>query len=371
MSKLLLMTALLVSHWGAAAQPTWPDSTSCSPPLPCHDSFAPDPASHGVVHAYTSALPGQAGVAPTRLLIAIHGHGHDADKTFAAAMAAARLAGRAAQTLVVAPLFQVDENRQPDAHGRGCSSASVPRPQQGDLMWTCSSWQAGEAAQGGGPNSFAVLDALLQHLHRQWPSLQRATMVGFSAGAQLVQRYVAFAEAQAPHPMPVRYVVADPSSWLYFDPERPQPLMAGAAVDWSACGDSLSPTGPCTLSWRPTNPACSAENRWKYGTDGLPARLGRSADEARQRYGAAELRYLQGSEDTGSGRGTAFSVLDKSCAAMAQGPYRLQRGLAYAAYDRLKLSTRHPRDVGIAQGCAHDVACVLGSPAGQAALFDD
>lgn len=76
----------------------------------------------------------------------------------------------------------------------------------------------------------------------------------FLAGGQFVQRYVGFAEVRRPHSFPVRYVVAEPGSWLYFDPERPVPLRQGAAVDWDDCLDGLSASGSegaCTLHWRP------------------------------------------------------------------------------------------------------------------------
>ena len=369
------MLGLLLTAGSASGQT--PAASACGPAEPCFAAFEPAGPGGGRVHYYASATPGAPDAsgtpAPSRVLIAMHGHSRDANKTYAAALATAQAAGQGAQTLVIAPLFQVDDSPGRDGKGR-CSSAGVPGPQAGDLLWTCNSWPSGEPAVGGGPTSYAVLDALVQHLHRQWPSLQRATLAGFSAGGQLVQHYIGFAESLAPHPLPLRYVVADPGSWLYFDPERPQPVKGGAVVDWSDCLDGLSPDGAggrCSLQWRDASPACPAENRWKHGTEGLPANLGRSAAEARARYAAADVRYLEGDADTGNGRGTAYSVLDRSCGAMAQGPYRLQRGLAYAAYDRLKLATDRPRKVGIAPGCAHDVACVFPSAAGRAALLGE
>ncbi len=370
-SAATFIAALLLGAAGpATAAPE--AAPGCTAQAPCYTAFTPDTAPSGQLHYYASAAPGSADTPPTQVLIALHGHSRDATKTYAAALAATQAAGKAALTLVIAPLFQVADS--PGRHGRGCSSAGVPGPQDGDLLWTCNSWPAGERAAGGGPTAYAVLDALIQHLHQQWPSLQRATLGGFSAGGQFVQRYVGFAEVRRPHPFPVRYVVADPGSWLYFDPERPVPLRQGAAVDWDDCLDGLSASGSegaCTLHWRAPSPSCPAENRWKHGTEALPADLIRSAAEARSRYAAADVRYLQGSADTGSGKGSAYSVLERTCAALAQGPFRLQRGLAYAAYDRLRLATARPRQVGIAPGCAHDVACVFPSEAGRRALFGD
>jgi hypothetical protein len=339
-ASMLLALAVAAGAGPVAAQDDAAAACRGAGGLACYASFRPGPPGSGNARYFASALPGPAAFQPTVLLIALHGHARDARHTFAAAVTTAQLAGQADTTLVVAPLFQVAGNGAKGQPDHGCHAAGVPAAQDGDLLWTCGSWLGGEAAEGGGVSSFVVLDTLIQHLVAQWPSLRRVTLAGFSAGGQLVQRYVGFAEAGAPHALPVRYVVADPGSWLYFDAERPQP-----------------------------DPDCAAQNQWKYGTDGLPAGLGRSAAQARVRYAAADVRYLEGSEDQGLGPGKAGSVLDQSCAARAQGPWRLQRGLAYAEYDRRMLATGRPRGVGIAPGCAHDVACVFPSEAGRAALL--
>jgi hypothetical protein len=250
-----------------------------------------------------------------------------------------RRADRQADTLVVAPLFQVDAARA----GR-CSTAGVPAAQPGDLLWTCSSWVEGAAADNGArPGSFAALDALVVELARQWPSLRTITIAGFSAGAQMVQHSIGFAAAP-PVGVALRYVIADPGSWLYFDAFRPEPVDAAS---------------------------CPAVNRWKYGTDALPAHFTRDASQARAQYAAAEIHYLEGELDSSDAKGTAFRVLDTSCAANAQGPFRLQRGQAYAAYDRTLLAPAKQRLLTVVPGCAHDVACVLPSPVARAALLGE
>lgn len=288
----------------------------------------------GRLNYQVSAAPGAPVVSA---LVALHGHSHDAAKTFEAGRLAARRAGVEAQTLVVAPLFQVSE----DAAER-CSTPGTPPARAGDLVWNCASWIDGRPAAGDGAiGSFAALDSLLLELTRRWPTLKTVTVAGFSAGAQMVQHAIGFA-APPPAGVRLRYVVADPGTWLYFDPVRPQ------AVDAAAC---------------------PGFDRWKYGTGQLPAGLGTSAAEARERYAAAEIHYLEGELDTGEGRGTAYRVLDRSCAALAQGPYRLQRGLAYAEYDRSTLAPAKARRVTVVPGCAHDVACVFPSDAARTALF--
>jgi len=280
----------------------------------------------GPLHYYASQPPGST---PGSALVALHGHPRDANKTFAAALHAVQQAQ--ADTLVIAPVFQVADPAK-------CHTDGVPTAQPGELLWTCASWIEGAAAQTG-VTSFAALDALLAELPQRWPGLRSITIAGFSAGAQMVQHYIGFA-ADAPAGITLRYVVASPGSWLYFDPQRPVEVAD-----------------------------CPRQNRWKYGTDALPASLGRSATDARARYAQADIHYLAGALDSGTGPGTFSKILDQSCAAQAQGPYRLQRAQAYAAYDRRQLAPQQQRSVTAVPGCAHDVACVWGAPEAQPALL--
>ena len=118
--------------------------------------------------------------------------------------------------------------------------------------------------------------------------------------------------------------------WLYFDAVRPQPMRGGTVVGWSGCGHGDVFPADCTfaLAEPPDAVSCPAMNRWKDGTGDWPATLGRSATQARAHCAVAEIHYLEGALDSGTGRGTAATILDKSCAAMAQSDFRLQRGVA-------------------------------------------
>ncbi|MES2184856.1 MAG: hypothetical protein V4505_09945 [Pseudomonadota bacterium] len=368
LAAVLLVPGLRAFAAGDAASPCT-DAASDA----CYRAFTP-PGVQGQLHYYASRAPdevgalGDAGAVPTAALIALHGHPRDAGKTFGAALSAARNAGVLGRTLVVAPLFQVAAGQA----GK-CRSAGDPPAQPGDLLWTCASWIDGSPDAGGaGMSSFAALDALVAELVRQWPGLRTVTVAGFSAGAQMVQHYIGFAGAGTPAPAGValRYVVADPGTWLYFDAVRPQPRRDGAAADWAACSGGADFLGGCTLDFVPAaQAACPGVDRWKYGLQALPASTGRPAAEARARYAAADVSYLEGALDSSDGAGTFYRILDKSCPALAQGPYRMQRGLAYAAYDRQRLAPAQARSVAVVPGCAHDVACVFPSAAARPALF--
>ena len=293
----------------------------------------------GKLNYFASQAPSAAGAvaAPSTALVVLHGHPRDAAKSFEAGLRAARNAGVMGSTLVIAPLFQVD-----DESARACGSLGVPGARDGDLLWTCTSWiEGGPARNGQRPTSFAAMDALLASMVQTWPGLQSITVAGFSAGAQMVQHYIGFAAEPLRLSAPVRYVVAAPGTWLYFDDMRPQGKPDG----------------------------CPQFNSWKYGIQNLPSGLGRGAEQARAQYAAAEVAYLNGELDSGEGPGAAYRMLDKSCSAMAQGPDRLRRCLAYAEYDRQRLAPDRQRQVVVVPGCAHEVACVLPSPTARAALF--
>ena len=304
------------------------------------------------------------GSAITTAVIAIHGHSRDALRTFQAATAAAAAAGQGASTLVASPLFQVTDATR-------CHSPGLPAPPAGDLLWTCSTLQQGAGTQNApGVTANSAIDTLVGHLLQHHPALQTITIAGFSAGGQMVQRYIGFAATPA-RPVRLRYVVGSPSSWLYFDPERPQPTREGQAADWATCttgAPALAGTCGFTLAL-PDAGACPRYHDWKFGTGHWPATQARSAEAARAAYSAADVTYLLGAQDTGTGPGAAYGILDKTCPAQLQGPYRLQRGLAYAAYDAAKLAGGRHRLVPPAAGCGHDVRCVFPSASGQAALF--
>ncbi len=322
----------------------------------CYFAFHPARQS-GELHYFASQRPDQrSGIGqPDSALVVLHGHPRDANLTFNAALATVESAGVANSTVVIAPVFQVATD---DA--RRCSTPGVPAARAGDLLWTCASWMDGGAAENAPRmTSFAAMDALVGEIKRRWPSVREITIAGFSAGAQMVQHYIGFAMPDASSHDRVRYVVADPGTWLYFDSVRP--------VDASTCAD-----GHCRLAQpKPgIRHTCPQLNRWKYGTEGLPPTLNRTAAEARVHYASADIVYLEAANDSGTGKGTYSRILDKSCAAQAQGTFRLQRGLAYAAYDRQLIAPEKHRTVMIVPDCAHDVACVFASPSARHALLD-
>jgi hypothetical protein len=324
----------------------------------CLMTFSPPGTT--LVSRYYASLPqnSSATTGPGNVLIVMHGHPHDANKTFNAGLAATRSAQQLQATLVVAPLLQVDS-----AHASRCSTPGVPAAQPNELTWTCQTWMDGETASND-PHvtSFAALDGLIADVVARWPSVKTITFAGFSAGAQVVQHYIGFS-ALPPGNVTLRFVVADPGTWLYFDPVRP-------VLDTAAVCQGAGDTSRCAIGFaRPDSGTCTDYDDWKYGIAHIPAALAASAANAKTRYTQAEIRYLEGELDSSDGPGRASRVLDKSCGANLEGSYRLQRGQAYASYDAQILRPAQPHTLQVVPGCAHDVACVFPSEIGRATLF--
>lgn len=288
----------------------------------------------------------QAGV--ERAVILIHGRLRNADMYFNLAQRARTAAGRnSLDTLLVVPQFLASADAQ--AH----------RVAPATLRWDWTRWMGGEAAAEPAPiSSFDVLDAILQRLasREQFPALSRVVIAGHSGGGQVVQRYAVLTRGEAllaSRGISVRYVIANPSSYVYFDDLRPN--AAGEFVPFDAA-------------------ICPDFNRWKYGLLDLPdyarpaSRAGTGAMPAdlEAAYARRDVLTLLGSDDCDP----LHPALDTSCAARAQGEHRLARGRAYARYMRMRHAQNLNHRFQEIAGVGHDSAGIFTSRAGLEALFD-
>ena len=196
-------------------------------------------------------------------------------------------------------------------------------------------------------SSYAALDKILERLddRKRFPALREVVIAGHSGGAQVVQRYALTTQADKAlqaDGIKVRYVIANPSSYAYFNAQRPIPTFDAAN--------------------------CPAFNTWKYGLKELPAYAeGQKHRQLEQAYVERDITYLLGAKDTDPNH----PALDKSCEAEAQGAFRLERGKNYFEY----LTQRHPQ--GLNQrlvevpGVGHNGEQMFTSPEGQKALFGE
>jgi hypothetical protein len=283
----------------------------------------------------------------TRAVILVHGlrrNVESAYRTLEDAQGKAHAEGR--ETILIAPQFLNELDTA--AH-------SVPAEV---IRWRKNSWEGGEPAISPAPlTSFDVLDAMIAVLtdRSRFPNLQTVVLAGHSAGAQLVQRYAVAGKGEkiaAASGVHMRFVVANPSSYLYFTEDRP------------VQGTSPSQFAPFSGA------GCKEFNRWKYGPDGAPAyvllQIGASWPDAETAYAARNVVYLLGTSDTDPNH----PELDRSCAGEAEGPTRFARGQAYYAYLHSRHSAGWNQHMWFVPHVGHDAAEMFTSSCGLAALFD-
>jgi len=287
---------------------------------------------------WSAPLPGV-----TRAAIVFHGKGRNVEGYYAALVAAARIAGAStSQTLTVAPQFL--RNEDIEAH-------RLPKTY---LHWHGGGWSAGEPAEGPTAlSSFEVIDALLAVLadSARFPHLREVVLVGHSGGGQLLNRYAVVGRgpaALASAGIHVRFVIANPSSFLYFDDERPLP--DGSFAPYQAA-------------------SCPNFDRWRYGPADAPAYVTDTSAVAWQKreadYVAADVIYLLGEDDTDPEQ----VDLDTSCAGEAEGPQRFARGTAYFRYLQRRHPTGFQQQLWFVPGVAHFGNRMMDAPCGVAAIF--
>ena len=296
---------------------------------PDHLKIGPGELSVGVSQDWQQPLP-----QVQRALIVIHGRLRNAQTYLHSAEQAATQAGQLSTTLIVAPQFLNDtdgtRHALPDAV----------------LRWHANDWMAGAPALSPASlSSYAALDEILERLddRKRFPTLREVVVAGHSGGAQVVQRYALTTQADKTlqaDGIKVRYVIANPSSYAYFNAQRPIPTFDAAN--------------------------CPGFNTWKYGLKELPAYAeGQKHRQLEQAYVERDITYLLGAKDIDPNH----PALDKSCEAEAQGAFRLERGKNYFEY----LTQRHPQ--GLNQrlvevpGVGHNGDQMFTSPEGQKALF--
>ncbi|WP_188566260.1 alpha/beta hydrolase [Undibacterium terreum] len=222
------------------------------------------------------------------------------------------------------------------------------------LRWSRDGWRDGyDALAPAAFSSFAVIDAVFEKLadKKLFPNLQNVVLAGHSAGGQFVQRYAAIGHGEQPLAaagIHVRYVVANPSSYLYFDDMRMQADGNASRVD---------------------STACTSAGNWNYGfARKTPPYLQQpfSVAALQEQYLAKDVVYLLGTADDDP-HGDA---VDQSCGAETQGANRYARGLTYAAYVRYLSQGKSAHRLMEVKGVAHRSYLMYASACGIAALFD-
>jgi len=274
------------------------------------------------------------------IVLIIHGINRNGDDYFASGQKLLKASGRnEAEVLLLVPNF-------PGTTDQAKGFTQMPH-------WNKNEWAGGFDAQENpfALSAFKVLDDLLINItaKENFPEVTSVTLAGHSAGAQLVQRYAALNtvdEVIRARSMDLRYVVANPSSFMYFNTLRPSDR---------------------TFKEFPTE-QCPAFNNYRYGLqDMIPYAQGKTGQELFKRYAYRNVVYLMGGADNDPDH----KYLDKTCPAMAQGITRLSRAQAYIRYERL-LAGRSTKINHLAyevQGVGHNQEKMFGSTCAMNILF--
>ena len=281
----------------------------------------------------------------TRAVIIFHGKGRDVEGYYRTVLEAAGIAGSssARETVFVAPQFLNEEDI--DAHNL---PADV-------LRWRGTGWESGAPAVAPVPlSSYEIIDAVLGQLADRslFPNLKGVVFAGHSGGGQLVQRYAVVGRALATlfrSDIRLRFVIANPSSYLYFNDQRP------------SAGGALAPFQGST---------CPDFNHWKYGPIDAPTYVRLDADntwaQMEANYARRDVTYLLGTADTDPHE----KDLDVSCGGEAQGPTRFMRGQSYYSYLHNRNRSAWNQRMWFVPHIAHSAHKMFTSTCGVSALFD-
>jgi hypothetical protein len=273
-----------------------------------------------------------------RALIVVHGQGRDADNYFRTSLAATFLANAFGDTVVISPRFASN-------NGTGCRDPLATN----EVNWPCGgdSWRSGGvAANNPKLTSYDFMDEIVRQLARKenFPNLKAIVISGHSAGGQFVTRYEMANRVHESIPIPITYVVSNPSSYSYLDPQRP----SGANNELRPFGDARN---------------CTTYDNWPYG---LKGRTGYTAnlpdDQLKKQLASRPVTYLLGELDV-----LPLAGFDSSCPAMAQGPTRLARGQSFAAYVKAKYNAKH--EVVVVPLCGHNARCMFTAEVALPILF--
>lgn len=278
---------------------------------------------------HTYSLNGSAEA--NRAVIVIHGTKRNAIDYFNTMVKVANHSAALSSTIIIAPRFQTSKDS----------------PQPRDAVWTngdITSWKDGGnsvSPENTEVSSYEAIDEIMRALgdKGRFPSLTHIVIVGHSAGGQFVQRYVAGGRAlgkdAAKSHVKTKFIMANPSSYMYFDAQRP--------LDTKSCPEY---------------------NNYKYGLDERNEYMARaSKQELRTQYASRRVTYLLGTADVNQDHD-----IDSTCSAKVQGTNRLERGKEY--YKAIKRTfPSAPHDQVDVPGVGHDHDAMFDSVEGRTAIF--
>lgn len=278
------------------AIPAWARSNQCISSTTCRDELA---LSTGGSLRYYRSLPLIRNDSVQRAVLVVHGNRRDADRYYDRTVAAAISARRLGGLILLAPSFRT----------------LADHPAVAEPYWSSNGWKIGnKSLDARRISSFAVMNELLARVcslePAMFPNLATVVIIGHSAGAQFVNRYAAGGAGCPNHAVEVRYVVMNPSSYLYVDGRRKSAI---------------------TGKFAPGPDGCKTYDDYKYGLRNLNAYMQLvGVERLRTHLYTRRTYYLAGERDTDTD-----GSLDTGCEANLQGPNRLVRFATYREYASL------------------------------------
>jgi pimeloyl-ACP methyl ester carboxylesterase len=256
--------------------------------------------------------------AVTRVVLVHHGASQNPTTYFRGMMAALEAAdadrpelGISEKTLVISPAMI----------GREHVDDLPTRYEGGTYAYWGGGWREGANSENEpGVSNFDLLDALSIHLVEQYPNVESIVYIGHSAGGQLISRYSVgspIPEELEGRRIRVRFIIANPSSVLYFDRQRPDLSAESGFIDYA---DEVPVV---------EGEACPGFNRYKYGWDDrVEYMTRRPIEDMLAEFRNREVILFQGAADNDPEGGG----VDRDCPGLMQGRFRLERGQRYYEY---------------------------------------
>jgi hypothetical protein len=280
-------------------------------------------------------------------ILVIHGRERNANEYLYYVEQAARSVGAIDDTIIVAPQFVTDEDL-----------ATFGLQASDDMYWSNNGWIQGDTSKMTrydltfDMSSFEVGDKIIEAMLNAYPNLSTLKVIGHSAGGQWVQRYAAGSAQNATVNVSFEYVIANPSSFMYFTNERAETLSGEFSV-------------PNSSTHAYDTESCPDYNEYKYGLDHMNHYMDSVGEEAlfnnfKER---SIVLYL------GSGDNSHEHHLDSSCEADLQGLNRFERGLIFSRHVAKVFGEE--KSVKIASGIGHDARAMFQAPCGLELLFEN
>jgi hypothetical protein len=301
---------------------------------------------------YANRILGDTYPEVTRAILVINGTLRNADVYYHAVVQAGQASGGLdSTTFIIAPqyLTEADIGRHflPDDYA----------------FWAYMGWRKGDQSlntvahpRPSSVSSFAVADTILRRLVNDCPNLQQIVVAGHSAGGQFSNLYAAGTDIPSwiarTRQVPMRWIVANPSCYIYFNEER---WVEGTGYAYEVPSSAVIAD-------------CPTYNDYKYGVLNPNAYMSIGADSLRARYSRRKIAYLLGELDINPND----YYLDKGCEAMLQGSVRLERGLVYWNYlnHYFGPGIAALQALGVVPGVGHDETGMFTSACGRYYLYD-